>query len=167
MLLTLLSNARVVKCTGVQRRESPVNRHEFDQLRKSKGKEITADIEFVQDKHLDEAIVVFDGAVLTNPFGLEIVVNGSYNRKTGHIKYNFVLLGTGPICRVEVNGAVHRDAGRTHKQHLDNDRDPDKNLPHAIPRPDLEGFGPKEVWEDLCKRACIDHTGSFVDPSRS
>ena len=39
---------------------TPVERYEFDQLLRSKGKVIKADIEFVQDKNLAEHIVVFD-----------------------------------------------------------------------------------------------------------
>jgi len=142
-----------------------VDRREFQQLRNALDKEIDVDIEFVKDKNLDQNVVVFEGASLRNSFGFEIVVNGWYNHKTRHTKYNFVLQGVGPICRVEVNGPVHGDAGRTHKHELQTESDPRRDLPNAIPRLDLVDCGPRELWEDLCKRAHIDHTGRFVDPT--
>jgi hypothetical protein len=141
-----------------------VDRHDFSQLLKARGKEIKADIQFVQIRNLPEYIVVFDNAELENPLGYDIVANGSYNRKTGATKFNFVLRGTGPICRVEVGGFIHGSAGRTHKHDVQEPDDPRKDLPHAHPRPDLEAKNPREIWEDLCRRAGIEHTGRFIDP---
>lgn len=114
---------------------------------------------------MPEYFLVFENAALKNPFDYDIVLNGSFNKKTGALKFNFLMRGVGPICRVEVNGAIHGDAGRTHKHDIRKDSDPRMDLPHAEARPDLIGKTPKEVWEDLCKRAKIEHTGNFVDPS--
>jgi len=142
-----------------------VDRYDFTQLLKAQGKEITADIEFVEDRRLPKEVLVFDNVSVRNYQDHDIVVNGRYDRRTKATVFNFVLRGEGPICRVEVNGLAHSEAGRTHKHELKNEGDPRKHLPYAAARPDLEGKSPLEIWQDLCKRARIEHSGSFVDPT--
>lgn len=137
---------------------------DFIALRKLKGKQILTDIEFVQHKDLSPHVVAFDDAEVDNSMGLGVVASGQYNRKTGRTTFCFTLEGRGQICRVCVNGAIHGDAGRTHKHELRDEADIGE-LPHAVPRPDLAGKTPKEIWEIICRNARIDHVGNFTDPS--
>ncbi len=142
-----------------------MERSEFEELHRLSGKIIEADIEFRPKRRLDPNILVLDEATVENAFDLAVCLTGSYDRRTGHLTLNFVLQGTGPICRVEVNGPIHPGAGRTHKHELQQPSDPRNNLPFAAERPDLAGKAPREVWELLCRQARIDHQGQFHDPS--
>lgn len=141
-----------------------MDRYDFLQLIKDKDKEIAVDIEFVRVRNMPDYVLMFDNADVINSCGYDIVLNGSFNRKTRALKFNFVLRGIGPICRVEVNGCIHGTVGRTHKHDVRDKSDPRKDLPFAYARPDLENLGPREVWEDLCHKANILHRGKFVDP---
>jgi hypothetical protein len=141
-----------------------VTREEFILLRRS-DKEVSANIEFVSEKNCHEDTVIFGPVPVANSLDYTIHLYGHYNRKTKTIGFNFMVAGErGSICRVDVNGPIHGDAGRTHKQELMEEADQRKDLPHAKSRPDLEGKTPRQVWEILCRQANIDHTGTFVDP---
>jgi hypothetical protein len=141
-----------------------MTKDEFDELRRMSGKEISVDILFVKTKHLPEEVVIFDRAPVENSMDYEIFLNGHYNRKTGSLTFNFTLQGVGPICRVDVNGAIHGDQGRTHKHELTSEQDPNAGLPIARARSDFEGKTAREVWELICKLAKIENTGTFFDP---
>jgi len=81
------------------------------------------------------------------------------------VTFNFVCPEAGgPICRVDVRGSPHKQAGRTHKHDLHQPGEPRNNLPTAHARPDLEALTPQQVWTHLCTRANIQHTGTFADP---
>lgn len=142
-----------------------MNRHEFEALRDVADKRIAADIVFQQRKETSPNLT-FDEVVVENRLGFDVVLNGTYKPALPAVTFNFVLRGVGPICRVCVNGTIHRGAGRTHKHDLrhDDDTKGHKNLPEAVARPDLEGRSAREVWETLCRQANIVHSGAFVDP---
>ena len=140
-----------------------MNRQEFLHLRDLPGKRITANIEWASPRD-GKPNLIFEQVPLENSAGFDVVLNGTYKPDIPAITFNFVLLGIGPICRVDVNGTIHRDAGRTHKHDLRHEADPRRNLPTAIARADLEGKTAWEVWLDLCEKANIEHTGSFNDP---
>ena len=142
-----------------------MNRDEFVKLRRLRDKEIAHDISFSPAKKSRPNLLVFEGAKVSTSTGHEIVLNGSYDHRTRATIFNFVLQGVGPICRVEANSTVHQDVGRTHKQELQNETDPRKNLPFADTRTDLENKTPLEIWQILCTQASINHTGKFYDPS--
>jgi len=82
----------------------------------------------------------------------------------GGISYNFSIRGVGPICRVDVNGSIHKNCGRTHKHSLQREIDPRRNLPDAIARPELSGLTARQVWQVICEEAGIKHLGEFMDP---
>lgn len=136
---------------------------EFHQLRNLPGKIIAADIEFKAGKDF-RPNQTFEGINILNSLGWEVTLNGTYKPDIPAVTFNFSIRGIGPICRVDVNGTTHGAAGRTHKHDLRRDEDPRRNLPSATARPDLVGKTPREVWEDLCQRAGIQHTGRFIDP---
>ncbi len=140
-----------------------MNRQEFEQLRDLPAKKIAADIIWTAPRD-GRPNLIFEQVELENDLGLDVVVNGTFKPDIPSVTFNFVLRGVGPICRVDVNGTIHGDAGRTHKHDLRRDTDPRNNLPTAVARADLDGKAAREVWEDLCERAKIAHAGQFTDP---
>lgn len=143
-----------------------IDRAQFEALRDLPCKVIASDIVF-QSGRDTRPNLTFDSIAVDNSLGHDVVLNGTYKPGIPSITFNFVLRGVGPICRVDVNGTIHGDAGRTHKHDLTATGDPRLNLPHAIARPDLEDISVWEVWQMLCQQAKITHTGLFVDPSES
>ena len=77
-----------------------------------------------------------------------------------------MLRGAGPICRLDVNGTIHKDQGRTHKHELRDESDPRVNLPFAVSRSDIDvhAASVREIWEGLCAQANIEHVGAFSSP---
>lgn len=142
-----------------------MNRTEFEQLRDLPGKRITAEIKFTGNKQADPNLV-FEQIPVENSLGVDVILNGTYKPEIPSITFNFVIRGTGPICRVCVNSTIHQEAGRTHKHDLQVETDPRRNLPNATARPDLEGLTAREVWDNLCRQANIEHAGTFHDPER-
>lgn len=141
-----------------------MNKSEFDQLRNLPGKVIAADIAFSERKDVGSDTLVFDQVEVQNSLEWDVVLNGTYKPSIPSVTFNFVIRGTGPICRVCVNGTVHGDAGRTHKHDLQTENDPRLNLPIAVARPDLNGKSVREIWQTLCFQANISHTGVLKDP---
>ena len=142
-----------------------MTRAEFLYLRDLPGKIIDSDIVWKQEKGV-RPNKVFSRVLVKNSLGLEVWLNGTFKPTLVATTYNFVLLGTGPICRVDVNGPEHQDQGRTHKHDLRfvEDSEPGRNLPTAVARPDLASKDARQVWDVLCKQANIFHRGRFYDP---
>lgn len=136
---------------------------EFQQLRDLPGKLVLADIEFKSGKDLRPNLT-FDQVAIINDLGWEVFINGTFKPDLPAVTFNVTLRGVGAICRIDVNGTIHKTAGRTHKHDLRREEDPRNNLPTAVARPDLAGKSAREVWEDFCQRANIQHTGKFIDP---
>src|SRR3972149_11518740 len=113
-----------------------MNRAEFEQLRNLPKKRIVAYIEFVAAKNTVPNLV-FEGIAVENDLGWEGLLNGTYRADVPSISFNFVVGGTGPICRLEVNGPLHPGPGSTHKHELRREDDPRQNLPRPTSRPDL------------------------------
>jgi hypothetical protein len=144
-------------------KETPMNRNEFEQLRNLPGKRITGDIVFTAPRD-GKPNLVFDQVVVANDLQWDVLLNGTYKPGIPAVSFNFVIRGLGPVCRIEVNGPIHGDAGRTHKHDLRSADDPRLNLPNAVARTDLEGRSAREVWEMLYQQANIIHEGTFHDP---
>ncbi len=140
-----------------------MNRREFEELRNFPGKYIENDIEFRPIRGMGPNLVFRDVPVHNNS-GLRILLNGTFKPGLNAVTYNFVVSGLGPICRVDVNGSIHGNAGRTHKHELQHEHDPASNLPYATPRPDLAEKSASDVWEILCRQANIEHRGRFLEP---
>lgn len=143
-----------------------MNRHDFLALRNLPDKTITADIEFVSNRSHSSSLI-FEQIEVSNSLGYEVILNGSFVPAIPSLKFNFSIKSAGgPICRIEVNGKVHRQAGRTHKHDLRTESCPRKNLPFADARPDLDlsKQTPSEIWAVLCAEAGITHIGEFRDP---
>jgi hypothetical protein len=142
-----------------------MNRTEFERIRDNPDKEITHDIRFkpVTGKQALE----FEGipvAISGEPYVMA-ELHGAFTPRLNKVKYNVTVKGVGPICRVDVNGVNHGDAGRTHKHSLELETCPQSNLPlDVVARPDLAGLTARQVFEDFCKRAKIKHSGQFFDP---
>ena len=143
-----------------------MNRQEFELLRDLPDKRITADIRFVATRATDPSLT-FSGVTLENTAGWIVRVNGTYKPDIPALTINFLIPDVGPICRVDINGPVHKPVGRTHKHSLRRDEDPRKNLPSADAVPEFEKLSPREAWEKLCGLAHIVHEGTFFDPSEA
>lgn len=140
-----------------------MNRQEFEVLRDLPEKTVTADIEFTSNR-ATEPNLTFKDVTVENSLGYAIRLNGTYKPDIPSVTFNFFIPDVGPICRIDVNGPIHKPVGRTHKHSLKHDDDPRKNLPAADAAPDFESLTPRQVWELLCARANILHTGKFIDP---
>ena len=140
-----------------------MNRAEFETIRDLPGKAIRDDIAFIASKNTNP-VMVFDGVAIENALGVDLVVNGHYHPKFGAVTYNFVDRSAGAICRVDVNGQVHKPAGRTHKHSVKSETDVRKHLPNADAAPHYVGKTPREIWEMICAAANITHHGRFIDP---
>jgi len=144
-----------------------VTREEFEELRKS-AKTIEDNIEYHRYDQ-DSKVWTFTGVRVINHLGYTVKLNGAYDPRTRYIKFNFVLVGVGKkqggaICRVEVRGKVHPGAGRTHKQCVKEGTCMRRNLPYAVQALEFDSYGIRQVWETICTRANIDHTGTFFEP---
>ncbi|OGQ86114.1 MAG: hypothetical protein A2289_27085 [Deltaproteobacteria bacterium RIFOXYA12_FULL_58_15] len=88
-----------------------------------------------------------------------------YNPEIGSKGINVHVPGVSPICRIDVDGHRHGDAGRRHKHSLQTERCPDRNLPDGvIQRDDLAGCSVQEVFDAFCQAAQIRHDGTFDAP---
>jgi hypothetical protein len=140
-----------------------MNRQEFEHLRALPGKRITADLSWSSPRD-GKPNWIFDEVVVENSADLDVVLNGTYKPNIPAVTFNFVLRGVGPICRIDVNGTIHGNAGRTHKHDLRRETCPRDNLPNASSRSDLDGKTAREIWNELCELAHIEHAGKFQDP---
>lgn len=146
--------------------EDRMDRAQFEALRNLPGKKISADIQFTPSRETSPNLT-FAKIKVDNSLGWDIELNGTYKPGVPSVTFNFVAIGVGPVCRIDVNGQEHKPAGRTHKHDLRQASDPKGNLPLAVPRLDLVDKSPVEIWRILCTQANINHTGSFLDPSDS
>ena len=102
-----------------------MNRAEFEMLRDLPGKVIRGDIKFSRKQALAPRLVAED-LVSENTAGVELRMAVHSNPATTAKTINVHVPGTGPICRLDIDGTVHGAAGRSHK-HSPADR--------ALPRP--------------------------------
>ena len=141
-----------------------MDRQDFLQLLALPGKRIDGDVEFEMVAAKAPALVLRPVDV-KNAGGLSIRLCGHYHPTYDAVTFAFDCREAGgPICRVDVRGTMHKQAGRTHKHDLQVDTDPLNNLPQAVARLDLVNLTPRMVWQDLCQRANLIHTGQFIDP---
>jgi hypothetical protein len=136
-----------------------MNRAEFEKLRDLTDKEINQNIIYRME---NPVTLSFDNVPVSNSLGIDLVLNGVIKPDIPQYKFNFQVRGIGPICRVEVNGRIHKPAGRTHKHDLQKESCPRLNLPRAVARPDLEAMSVEEVWEAICRQARIKHLGKLI-----
>lgn len=96
-----------------------MNKDSFTQLQKSTNKSIKGDIR-LKPKMSGADMVYSEDIELLNDCNQSIILNIRHHRKTEMSSFNFRLKGQigSAICRLEVNGASHKGAGRTHKHEL-------------------------------------------------
>jgi len=141
----------------------PMNRAEFEQLRDLPDKRIEGNITFSTKKG-SRPIHVIEPLAVQNSLGIDLVLQGSYNQEIKKLTLQFLVRGTGPVCRFCINGRRHRGLGRTHKHDLHEEDDPARNLPTAVKRADLSGPPLESVWRTVCEQAKIVHNGTFDLP---
>ena len=142
-----------------------MTRAEFIHLLAAQDKRIDGDLIF-EERAGKQPNLVMRSVEVVNGSGLRITLHGHYNKFYGSITFTFACSDAGgPICRLDVRGSPHGNAGRTHKHDLHAETDPRDNLPQAHPRPDLDLSSPVEAWRTLCEQARITHVGQLVDPT--
>jgi hypothetical protein len=90
-----------------------MNRAEFIELRDTPNKRILKDIALRRKKV--RSVVYTSGAIPIEVEGDVLAyIHIEYNEATDAKTVNVMLVGVGPVCRLDVDGKVHRPAGRSH-----------------------------------------------------
>ncbi len=141
-----------------------MNRQEFEAIRDIPGKVIRGDIRFVSRQAMTPAVVA-ENIEIINDHQVELRLTIHCNPEVGSKTFNVHVPGKGPICRLDVDGAAHRPAGRSHKHALQSERCSDRNLPDGVAdRPDLSGKTLPELFGIFCAIANITHEGQLFAP---
>lgn len=144
-----------------------MNRRDFEALRDLPGKIISVDIRLAQ-KQSTHPLLTADRIPIQNNQGVTLWMNINFNPETGAKGLNVTLAGEGPICRLDVDGSCHGDAGRSHKHSVQDENSIRRGLREGvIPRADLSGKSLKEIFSDFCAAANIIHYGSFEEPDHA
>jgi hypothetical protein len=138
-----------------------MNRGEFEKLRDLSGKRIVEEIVLRRKK--SGSPVLESGAVPIDSDSMVLAnVYLSYNEETDAKTVNIMVVGVGPICRLDVDCKVHRPAGRSHKHALRTPDCPFENLGRdVIDRPDLAGQSLERVFAEFCNMAHIEFSGKL------
>jgi len=141
-----------------------MNRVDFEALRDLPEKIIQTNIRFTRKRQTDPLLWTEDVSV-NNSLGIDVRLTIQLNPEVGSKTINVHAPGTGPICRLDVDGPAHRPCGRSHKHSLQAEQCPERNLPDGvIDRPDLAGQSVLAVFQEFCRMANIDHQGVFEEP---
>lgn len=139
-----------------------MDRSEFTRLRDLPGKAISDDIVLQRTK--DTAPLFCATVPIDNSAGADAKLRIEWNEQTDAKTLNVWVVGTGPICRLEVDSRPHNPNGRSHKHSLQQPDcpHPSINLSRQIEnRNDLNGKTIHEVFTDFCQKANIAQMGSF------
>ncbi len=141
-----------------------MTRLEFEALRDLPGKTIVGDIKFVE-RRPTAPLLVADDLPIENDHGVDARMSLTYKPDIPALSINVQVLGTGPICRMEMNGPRHRPAGRHHKHAMQGEECPRRNLPDGVTdQPELAGQSVRQLFERFCRVARIEHLGTFEAP---
>jgi hypothetical protein len=141
-----------------------MNRRDFETLRDLPGKTISGPIKLSQ-KQATHPLLTTERIPIQNSQGVTVWMNINFNPETGAKAINVTLVGEGPICRLDVDGSCHGDAGRSHKHSVQDENSVRRSLRDGVvPRPDLNGKSLRVVFEDFCTAARIVHDGTFEAP---
>jgi hypothetical protein len=141
-----------------------MNRRDFESLRDLPEKTISGLVRLSQ-KQATQPLLTADRIPIENTQGVSVWMNINYNPETGAKGINVTVAGEGPICRLDVDGSRHGDAGRSHKHAVQDENSVRRNLRDGVvPRPDLAGKRLRDVFVDFCSASKITHHGSFEDP---
>lgn len=140
-----------------------MDRAQFVALRDQPDKRINGDISFQRKQDLRPQLMA--DATIERSGGPPLRITMLYNPETGTKGICVIPPGAeGPVCRLDVDGQRHRDAGRSHKHALQTPECPRRNLPDATARPELSGLTMKQVFDQFCSEANIVHAGTFHEP---
>ncbi|MBC7544918.1 MAG: hypothetical protein H7338_19515 [Candidatus Sericytochromatia bacterium] len=141
-----------------------MNRTEFEALRDLPGKVIRGDIRFTS-RRATAPLLVAENLRIDNDRGVDVRLDIHYNPEIGSKTFNVTLSGTGPVCRLDIDGPPHRPAGRCHKHSLQTERCPDRNLRDGvIDRQDLAGGTVRSLFTEFCAMSSIQHEGELDAP---
>jgi hypothetical protein len=134
-----------------------MTRSEFEALLQAPGKRFAGPVILRPDPHQPYRLVG-DGLIQADD-GSEAMVHISHNTMTGSKTINVAVCGVGPVCRLDVDGPVHKNAGRSHKHELQSSGCPRLNLPQASARTDLSGSSIEDLFRAFCSEAGIRSRG--------
>lgn len=141
-----------------------MNTIDFDALRDLPKKTIAVDLQLAE-KAGTSPLLTASRIPIVNSAGENIVLNVNYNPETDTKGINVTLVGVGPICRLDVDGTCHGNAGRSHKHAVQDERSINRKLRDGVTsRSDLAGKGLQEVFDDFCTTAKITHNGKLELP---
>lgn len=128
-------------------------------MRALPGKYVEGDITLKKDAR---SYLESEKVPIVNSADVEATALIRWNPETDSKTVNIVVVGLGPICRLDVDGAVHAPAGRHHKHSLMQSDCPEANLKRGIERrDDLAGADIGTVWKEFCRMAAIEHKGQL------
>jgi hypothetical protein len=138
-----------------------MDKSEFEKLRDLPGKKIEGDI--VLKKNPNRRPLRSAKVAIVNDKGVDAFLNIEWNEETDTKTLNVFVTGTGPICRLEVDGRPHGNIGRSHKHDLLTPACPTENLKRSVTdRSDLAGKDLLTVFGVFCKMAHIRHNGKLT-----
>lgn len=141
-----------------------MDRTGFEALRDLPDKRIEQNISFTQRRPTAPLLIAEDVRIASSA-NVDLRLSIMHNPDVGSTTFNVHVPGTGPICRLDIDGPPHRPCGRSHKHSLKTERCPDRNLPEGVvDRPDLSGKPVAELFQEFCRMAAITHVGTFEAP---
>lgn len=144
-----------------------MERSEFEHLRDLPGKVVAGEIRFKKSKNTAPALRAED-VVIKNTAGVELLLDISWNPVRGSKSFNVTAVGTGPICRLDVDGPPHRPAGSSHKHSLRTPQCPGENLPLQVSDvPEHGGKSMRALFDVFCSMAKISFSGTFEEPDKA
>jgi hypothetical protein len=139
-----------------------MDRSEFESIRDIPNKRIVGELKLYRRGAVLESLEL----KIENELNVDLRLNVTLNPEAGGKKFNVHIPGIGPICRLEVDGLQHGEAGRSHKHALKKPECPRRNLHEDVtPRPELAGKELQEVFVEFCRLANIECEGEFEIPA--
>lgn len=137
---------------------------EFEAVLKDRSKQISGDIEWVQDEDHSPS-VEFIAEVISDA-GWPLFVRGSYNPHIPALSYMLILKTEGRVYGLDM-GKRHKNpqGGRIGEKHkhkwTEQYRDKDAYVPEDISAPPTD---PVAVWDQFCSEAILVHNGRMLPP---
>lgn len=128
------------------------------------GVDEIADIRFTTSKE-NASFLTSGSLAIENPILTSARLIIKYNPEVGS-KIFLIVVDEGAICRLCVDGTIHKPCGRSHKHRFGTPECPRQNLDRFVEdRPDLSGRKVAELFAEFCTLSVITHRGIFTPPA--